>query len=85
MNAMQKIAENARKTCQDVASAVDGDGYSMPSPCMSVCKMDAERVFCQGCLRTIDEITRWSRMADSDKLAVWHLIAQRAEQRPSTP
>ncbi len=57
----------------------------MPSPCVSVCKMDAERVFCQGCLRTIDEITRWSRMADGDKLAVWQLIVQRAEQRLATP
>jgi len=82
MNAMQKIASNAQEVCLNADRNAE---FSMPSPCVSVCKMDAQRVLCQGCLRTIDEITRWSRMADGDKLAVWHLIAQRAEQRLATP
>ena len=40
-------------------------GDDVPSPCVSVCRMDADRVFCIGCLRTIPEITEWSR-ADAD-------------------
>ena len=77
MNAIKTIAENARQTCRKAEISAD---FVMPSPCLSVCKMDAERVFCQGCLRTIDEITRWSRMDDAGKLAIWRLIAERADK-----
>jgi len=51
---------------------------NVPSPCISVCKMDAQRVYCQGCLRTIDEIRAWSTMSDTDKRMVWSRIEQRA-------
>jgi len=40
--------------------------------------MDAQRVYCQGCLRTIDEIRAWSTMSDTDKRTVWSRIEQRA-------
>ena len=49
----------------------------VPSPCVSVCRMDAGRVLCVGCLRTIPEISAWSRMTDDDKRAVWARIEQR--------
>jgi predicted Fe-S protein YdhL (DUF1289 family) len=41
--------------------------------------MDADSGFCQGCLRTIDEIAAWSRMDDADKLSAWRAIELRAE------
>ena len=53
-------------------------GDDVPSPCVSVCRMDAERVFCIGCLRTIPEITEWSRADAASKRAVWQAIALRA-------
>ena len=40
--------------------------------------MDAGSGFCQGCLRTIEEIAAWSRMADADKRSVWRAIELRA-------
>ena len=49
-----------------------------PSPCISVCRMNAETGFCEGCLRTIGEITAWSRSSPSVKREVWAAIAQRA-------
>ena len=49
----------------------------VPSPCVSVCRMDAARAFCEGCLRTIPEIAAWSRMTDDDKRVVWACIEQR--------
>lgn len=52
-------------------------GDDVPSPCVSVCRMDAATGLCEGCLRTLDEIAAWSRMADSEKRAVWQLIMQR--------
>jgi predicted Fe-S protein YdhL (DUF1289 family) len=39
--------------------------------------MDATTGWCEGCLRTIDEIVAWGSMADADKRAVWQLIEQR--------
>ncbi|MBI5277546.1 MAG: DUF1289 domain-containing protein [Burkholderiales bacterium] len=53
-------------------------GEPVPSPCMSVCRMDAASGICEGCLRTLDEIAAWSVLDDSQKREVWQLIAQRA-------
>jgi predicted Fe-S protein YdhL (DUF1289 family) len=39
--------------------------------------MDAASGWCAGCLRTIDEIARWSRLDDADKRAVRALLDQR--------
>jgi len=49
----------------------------VPSPCINVCRMDDATGWCEGCLRTIDEIVAWGGMADDDKRAVWQLIGQR--------
>ena len=40
------------------------------SPCVHVCVMDADRRFCTGCRRTLDEIARWWGMTDDQKRAV---------------
>lgn len=40
------------------------------SPCRGICKIDEPSQLCEGCLRSIDEITRWSRMDDDQKLSV---------------
>ena len=41
---------------------------SVDSPCIKVCRL-ADGV-CVGCGRTLDEITRWSRMEDDERAAV---------------
>ena len=40
------------------------------SPCISVCRMDEVSGWCEGCLRTLDEIAVWSVLEDDDKRAV---------------
>ena len=50
---------------------------TVASPCTSVCRMDARTGWCEGCLRTLDEIAGWSRLDDADKRAVWLLLDQR--------
>ncbi|MBS0321396.1 MAG: DUF1289 domain-containing protein [Proteobacteria bacterium] len=51
-----------------------------PSPCISICTLDADGVRCVGCLRTLDEIARWERMSADDKRAVIAALpARRAE------
>lgn len=57
---------------------------TVPSPCISVCKMDARSGWCEGCLRTLDEIAAWSVMDDAQKLAVWQLLVQRREAFAAT-
>lgn len=56
------------------------DQGPVPSPCISVCKMDAANVYCEGCLRTIDEIIAWSSATDSTKRVIWGEIARRAQE-----
>ena len=50
----------------------------MPSPCVSVCRMDAGTGLCEGCLRTIDEIAAWASMQEVRRREVWKRIGERA-------
>ncbi|WMY07971.1 DUF1289 domain-containing protein [Paraburkholderia phenoliruptrix] len=52
-------------------------GGGVPSPCINVCRMDASTGWCEGCLRTIDEIAGWSLYDDDEKRAVWDALAPR--------
>ncbi|AXF13142.1 DUF1289 domain-containing protein [Paraburkholderia caledonica] len=55
------------------------DAGGVPSPCINVCRMNASTGWCEGCLRTIDEIAGWSIYDDHEKRAVWNeLDARRA-------
>jgi predicted Fe-S protein YdhL (DUF1289 family) len=40
------------------------------SPCVDVCRMNPETGFCDGCLRTIDEIAAWTSYDDDARRAV---------------
>ena len=55
----------------------------VPSPCISVCRIDAASALCTGCLRTLDEIAAWSRMEDAGKRRVWRAIERRMRPLPS--
>ncbi len=55
----------------------------VPSPCISVCRMDDDSGLCLGCFRTIDEIVAWGPQSEKDKRAVWRLIARRAGLMPT--
>jgi predicted Fe-S protein YdhL (DUF1289 family) len=39
--------------------------------------MDAQSGLCKGCLRTLDEIARWSSMPDAEQDEVLSLLKQR--------
>ena len=67
LEALAELAELAKSTEQGV-----------PSPCISVCRMDAGSGLCQGCFRTLDEIVLWGGLGEHDKRAVWRLVVQRA-------
>ena len=61
----------------DRALAVRVMAGNVPSPCISVCRMDAAGTRCEGCLRTLEEIRRWSASSDFEKKAIWALIERR--------
>ncbi len=37
------------------------------SPCISVCRMHAATGWCEGCLRTLDEIAGWGALPDAER------------------
>lgn len=41
------------------------------SPCINVCRMDPGTGWCEGCLRTIDEIAAWGGLDEAAQRAVW--------------
>ncbi|SHL51853.1 hypothetical protein SAMN05444414_11722 [Roseovarius marisflavi] len=47
------------------------------SPCVKVCVVHPEARICTGCLRTIDEITRWSKMAPEDRREIMAALPDR--------
>ena len=49
----------------------------VPSPCISVCRISADSGLCEGCFRTLGEISAWSSSPVGDKLALWQTIHQR--------
>jgi predicted Fe-S protein YdhL (DUF1289 family) len=56
---------------------VAGPRTPVPSPCISICRIDAATGWCEGCLRTLDEIADWGGMPDERKRAVWTALEAR--------
>ncbi len=54
------------------------------SPCINVCKMDAQTSLCTGCFRTLDEITVWSRIDDARRLDILAAVARRRQEHEGT-
>jgi predicted Fe-S protein YdhL (DUF1289 family) len=73
MTLLERIAQRAREV-----RTLQGTDQGLPSPCVSVCRMDAASGLCEGCLRTLDEIAAWGMMDNAGKRAVWAKIEERA-------
>jgi predicted Fe-S protein YdhL (DUF1289 family) len=61
---------------------VAGRCPEVPSPCISVCRMDPASELCEGCWRTLDEIAAWGGMGEQDKREVWKQIGRRIALQP---
>lgn len=42
----------------------------MESPCINICVIQPESRLCTGCLRSIDEITQWTRMSADQRRGI---------------
>lgn len=47
------------------------------TPCINVCRIDPASRLCTGCLRSIDEITAWSRLTPAQRRAIMADLPQR--------
>lgn len=48
------------------------------SPCVNICALDDDDI-CIGCQRTVEEITRWSRMDNAERRVVLGVCHERAK------
>ena len=48
------------------------------SPCIRICVVHPEARICTGCLRSIDEISRWSRMTPEERREIMAALPDRA-------
>lgn len=74
---------NTTDTLLALAELALDPAHLVPSPCVSVCRMDPANDLCIGCSRTIDEIIGWGRMDETAKRRVWACIVERAALRPA--
>lgn len=51
---------------------------AVDSPCTQICKLDVTGGHCVGCLRSLDEIARWSSASDAWKRQVLAALPGRA-------
>lgn len=52
---------------------------SIASPCINVCTLNAANGLCDGCFRTIDEISVWSRASETEKRNILSAVSHRRE------
>ncbi|MEO0382438.1 MAG: DUF1289 domain-containing protein [Pseudomonadota bacterium] len=66
-------------TPSDSASATPPAAHqsSVLSPCIQICRIDPLLQLCLGCGRTMDEIGRWSKLSDSQRLQVMDVLPDR--------
>lgn len=50
------------------------------SPCINICRMDEGSGWCEGCLRTLDEIAAWGGLPDAERRAVLQRLPARRQQ-----
>lgn len=48
------------------------------SPCINICVVHPAERICTGCLRSIDEITQWSKMSNEARAQVMDELPNRA-------
>ena len=58
---------------------------TVPSPCISVCEMDAVDGICVGCYRTRAEIATWGSMDPDDQIRLLDILRDRRAKATGVP
>jgi uncharacterized protein len=72
------VSAHARLLIARAQAARDAPAGAVPSPCNAVCRIDDTTGWCQGCMRTLDEIAGWGALQDPERRAVWRRLEERA-------
>lgn len=48
------------------------------SPCINICVIEPASRLCKGCLRSIDEISRWASMSELERRRIMQELGRRA-------
>jgi predicted Fe-S protein YdhL (DUF1289 family) len=70
-----------KNAAQDGAGAAAELAGEVPSPCIGVCVLDPQTGWCQGCLRTIDEIAAWGALDAPTRRAIRNSLRARRGAR----
>ncbi len=54
---------------------------AVASPCTGVCAIEPESGWCEGCLRTIDEIAAWGALDEGARREIWKRLPARRAAR----
>ena len=73
---------NPDETLRALAELAQNRQQPVPSPCISICRMDPDNGLCLGCWRDIDEIITWGRLDEDGKRVVWQAITERLAAQP---
>ncbi|NQY81929.1 MAG: DUF1289 domain-containing protein [Alphaproteobacteria bacterium] len=52
----------------------------LPSPCKGICCFDADKQFCIGCLRTLEQIRDWPDLDNTGRLAILGELKTKRDQ-----
>jgi predicted Fe-S protein YdhL (DUF1289 family) len=52
---------------------------SIASPCTNVCQINRRTGWCDGCRRTMDEISRWPHANDDERRAILARLPERTK------
>jgi len=58
---------------------------AVETPCIKVCRIDAQARLCTGCFRSLDEIAAWSRMSGAQRRSIMAELATRAPRVVAGP
>ncbi len=54
---------------------------TVTSPCINICRIERRSGLCEGCRRTVDEITRWPLASDTERRAILADLSQRPQRK----
>ena len=56
---------------------MNGPPKPIPTPCIQVCVIDGESGLCLGCHRTLNEVARWSVLAEAERTSIMAALPDR--------
>ena len=71
--------QDAIQSLTALANSVSMAGEDIPTPCISVCHVNADDGLCEGCFRTLGEISAWGRSTAANKRELWKTIMHRVK------